>query len=608
MPEPRKFIPFASRAGLAIALAAFAAIGIYVFGVGRGFDFTDEGFYYLAFAHPENVSDNQTSFHFFGAQIFALLGHSIVAMRIATLVAVLISTGMLLWGTGRFLRSFAPELMPDPEHKWLVLGSALTASFLGFAISPAALSYNFQNACCLQAATGCLLAACAQAADGRLADRRILLALAGFGVLCGADFFIKFSTSVPLAAGGGVFFLLTSTVSARRKAVLGLGLLLGPVLAGAVYFGFFQDLSRWREGFGGTLWAITGGGYATAEVRRYGGEIAGLVMTTLRYFAPVWVVAGPAMILMPVLRRRPRLQAGAAIVGGIWTLAHLGWLVLDQEYQRTAALTFYLGSLLLLALLVAGSHLAGRTPGLGASPGRWRPALAGLLLLLLPYLGAFGTNNAINRNALYQLAPWFVVAALLLAEIDRIWRTSWPSRIGLVVLSVMAGIQFYHGYWLEPYRAGGARGLQTIPTALGEPATIVRLTPAVNGFLTTSRRLLDEHGFKAGDDLLVFFDLPGFAFAMGGVSPGHPWYFAGDKTSLDLDAMRVGFIPTDRRHRAFIVRNSLDPDWNDFLPRLREAGLNFPADYQLISPPEMVSPLTRVPFQIWAPNSRLAAP
>jgi hypothetical protein len=227
----------------------------------------------------------------------------------------------------------------------------------------------------------------------------------------------------------------------------------------------------------------------------------------------------------------------------------------------------------------------------------------GLLLLLLPYLGAFGTSNNINTNAHYQLAPWLVLAGLLLAEIDRVWGTLWPSRVGLLLLGAMAATQFYNGYWLQPYRVGGTRSEQTVATQIGEPASTLLLTPTTHEFITTSRRILQEHGFKPGDDLLVFFDLPGFVFAMGGVSPGHPWYFAGDKTSLELDAMRLNFIEVGRRRRAFVVHNAFDRDWNDFLPMMKQAGLNFPEDYQLISPP-MLSPFTRVPFEIWQPRSK----
>ena len=583
-----------------------AAAGLFLFGVTAGFDFTDEGFYYLSFAHPEYVSDSQTSFHFFGAKIFALLGHSIVAMRVAVLCAVLGGTLVFLRGVGRFAARFAPELMPAREHRWLGGAAALIASFLGFAISPPALSYNFQNAFCLLAATGMLLIACSQTPSAGWFDRRSLAALAGFGALAGLDFFIKFSTSVPLAVGGLGFYLLVSRQTVRQKAVLIGVLLLCLAVPAVIYFTWVQDWTRWREGTFGTFDALLHGGYANTVISRYAAELIAAWQPALRNFVPVWVVAVPTMVAVPALRRWPRAQAAVAALGGLWTLGHLVWLISEMDYLRRLDLEFFLGSLGLLLLLSVGSHLAGRN---SARPAYSRAMLAalGLILLILPYLGAFGTSNNLNLNCHYQLAPWLVLAALLLAEIDRVWGTLWPSQVGLLLLAGIAAAQFYHGYWLEPYRVGGTRSEQTVTTAIGEPASLLRLKPATHEFITTSRRILQEHGFKPGDDLLVLFDLPGFVFAMGGVSPGHPWYFAGDKNSLDLDLMRLNFIEPARRQRALIVRNSLDPDWNDFLPRLRSAGLNFPENYQLISPP-MRSPLTQVPFEIWKPKSRPEAP
>ena len=398
-----------------------------------------------------------------------------------------------------------------------------------------------------------------------------------------------------------------STQTVRQKAVLVGVLALCLAVPAGVYFTWVQNWTHWREGIAGTLGALVDGTYASTVMRRYAGEIVAAALPAMRNFAPVWVVAVPTVLVVPALRPRRRAQALAAAAGGLWSLGHLLWLIDAEGYAGQSSLEFFIGTLGLLLLLAIGSHLAGRgAPGPAFS--RIRLAALGLLLVILPHLGAFGTSNNINTNAHYQMAPWLVLAALLLAEIDRVWGTLWPSRVGLLLLSAMTAAQFYQGYWVQPYRMGGNRSAQTAATSIGEPASILQLTPTTHEFITSSRRILQEHGFKPGDDLLVFFDLPGFVFAMGGASPGHPWYFAGDNHSLDLDAMRLTFIAPDRRRRAFIVRNGGDPDWNDFLPRLRAAGLNFPEEYQLITPAEMVSPLTRVPFQIWAPNSRLAAP
>ncbi|HEX2852171.1 MAG TPA: hypothetical protein VHO24_02955 [Opitutaceae bacterium] len=577
-------------------LPVLVVTAVFLQGISRGFDFTDEGFYYLSFSYPGHVSDNQTSFHLFGAKIFALLGRNIVAMRVWTLLAVFAGTGIFLHGAWRFVDRFAPDLGPRPEQRNWCNGAALVAAFLGFATSPAAFSYNFQNALCLLAATGFLLRASAEPPNDVIWNRSTLLPLGAFGIIAAFQFFVKFSSCVVLAFVGSSFFFLTSQKRIRQKTALG-GMILG--CAGAValvYFTLFQSPGRWWQGIMGTAQGIMGG-YATQAIHRYGGEFAELVQHAMRNFVPVWVVAVPTLLAVLWLRRKPRRQAFIAAFGGAWTLAHLLWLMQELEYLTQPGLEFFCGSLILFVLLATVSSWA-KPRTLPALPSRWRLPVAGAFFFSLPYIGSFGTTNFIHTNCLYQMSPWFVLAALLLLEVDRIWNTPWPSRLGLSVLVTVACSQFYLGYWQTPYRVAGSRSEQRVPTTIGQPATTLLLDPRTHTFVVESRRLLHEQGFKPGDDLLVFFNLPGFVFAMGGQSPGHPWYFQGSQRSLDLDLMRLRFIDPARLRRAAIVCNDAG---EEYLTLLRAAGLNFPQDYQRITPP-MISPFTGVPFEIWKPK------
>ncbi len=574
-----------------------ATVALFAADMFGGFDFTDEGSYYLSFVHPENVSDNQSSYFLFGGKLFAFLRHDIVAMRFVTMLATAGGTLIFMCGLGRLLERLSPDLLPDGEHRTLARSSAVVASFLAFAISPPALSYNFQNAFCLLAATGLLLTACARPRAQEGIDAGTWLALAGFAGLVGLDFFVKFSTSVPLAIAGVLFSLVVSPQSLWRKAIFFGGLLIGLTAIALLYFSFFQSYARWWTGIAGTADALIHGGYATLTLRRYAGDFTGIGRATLRDFIPVWAVALPAIGLVAALRAWPRWQARVAAGGGLLILGQLIWLTGALEFYVRVEPTFFLGCLVLLTALVAASHFAGRNAVANLPFSWWRNGIIAGFLFALPYIGSFGTSNTINQNCLYQLAPWFALAALLLADLDRIWRTAWPSRLGLLLLAVIAGSQFYRSYGVDPYRVAGGRAQQSVPTSIGDPGTTLRLDPSTHDFITTARQALQTHGFKPGDDLLVLFDLPGFVFAMGGASPGHPWYFYGTQNAIDLDLMRLNFIEPARRRHAFIVRNGF---LAESVPLLRAAGLNFPDGYQLITPP-MLSPFTRVPFEIWAP-------
>jgi hypothetical protein len=86
---------------------------------------------------------------------------------------------------------------------------------------------------------------------------------------------------------------------------------------------------------------------------------------------------------------------------------------------------------------------------------------------------------------------------------------------------------------------------------------------------------------------------------MGGISPDHPWYNAGDQPALDDSLEHLRLIDPERRKRAFIVRNYGNE--KEFISFVRAAGLRFPEDYELITPP-MFSPFTHAPFEIWRPK------
>lgn len=574
-----------------------ATTALFVAGANRGFDFTDEGFYYLSFVHPENVSDNHTSFFFFGGKIFAFLGGNIVAMRVCTLLACLGSALIFLSGVRVFLQRFHGEVFTT-EHFHLLGGALLSTCFLGFAISPASLSYNFQNAVCLLAAGGCLLHASALPRSERWFDRASVAALALFGMIIGLEFFVKFSSSLILLAVGTVFFALVGRQSPKQKAGVALCLVSNLGLVAAAYFGFLQDFGQWKERISGLVWSLTSGtSYLDSYLVRYRKELGDIFSMTLENFIPIWVVAVPTVVVVTALRTKLRWQIVAAVIGGGWIVIHLIWVAARIQHFIEPGLPFFLGVLLLLLLLGIGSWFAGRARNISLAMSWPIAALSGFCLVL-PLIGSFGTTNEIYANSLYQLAPWFVLATILLTLLDRAWDTKWISRIALVILTGVVVNQFYHGYWHAPYRINGSRSLQTIPTAVGEPATSLRLDFQTNEFIVTGRETLRQHGFKPGDDLLVFFNLPGFVFAMGGQSPGHPWYFQGSRKLLEDDLRRLRSIDPARLRRAFIVRNDAT---EEHLTLLREAGLNFPDDYRRLTPP-IDAPFTGMPFEIWQPK------
>jgi hypothetical protein len=573
-------------------------LSIFSFGIFGGFDLSDEGNYYQSFAYPETVPDRQTTYYLFGHLVWRLLGGNLILMRIAVVAATVGTTYFLATGFFRLLESGVRKPQSIRRLRPWAVAAAIATSFLGYTISPPALSYNFQNSACLLAATGFLFRTLAAPEGSRWASWTVAGNLGGFAVLIGIDFFVKFSSSIPLAVIGLGLFVFASQIPLRdRLILLTIGLAGVSVVAG-LFFATMMDFASWRAGISGTLGALTGGTFLGQRLSEYQGDLAVLGSLLVREYAPVWVVVIPAVPLILALRRWPKPQRVVTAIAGLWWAGHLIWTIDYFSIHRRFGVDFY--GVVLVSL--ACGWVASLRTRLPKAPARADPRLAGAigLLLVLPYLGAFGTDNNINGNALYQLAPWTLVAAWLAWRLDENYGGRWTAALVLTGWSTIAGLQFHEGFWNQPYRVTGNRSEQTIPTSIGEPATSVRLSPTAHHFIIQSRAALDANGYVPGDDLLVFFDLPGWVFAMGGVSPGHPWYYGGNESTDELNLMRLRSVPPDRLKRAFIVRHG---NWDHFVPGLATLGLDFPSGYERITP-EMLAPFTRQPFEIWAPKAR----
>jgi len=573
---------------------------VVLWGANRSFDFTDEGVYYLCAARPAEVPDRQTTYYVFGHALFALAGHNIAVTRVLVAGLALAATVVFVRGVRRFLAAFAPELQ---AAGWLDI-AATAGTALAFSAAPVAPSYNLLNTMCLLAATGLVLeAASAPSACELTSSYRLWGQLLAAGILLVADFFIKFSTSVALVALLALLFLATSRARARSKAIMGVALAVAGLLGVAGYLLVFQDLATWRKGIEGTLEGLSRHGYIVNEMTRYAHEISIQVAETSSTYESLFaalLIAGGVLFLF---RRRPRGQRWLALIAA-GAVCLIGYQDAPPDFARSyqyLAVRLHLAALLALGL-AAGITLIVRGPQSRPTlpKGAWRvPAVIGLMVLL-PLAGSFGTSNDITVNAIHQLAPWLVGMALLLEWLSLGWQARWMRSVGVVFICAVAFCQFFTGYVLIPYRVPGGRLAQTVPTAIGNPATMLRLDPASHDFVDAVRSQLANNGFKTGDDIFAFFNLPGLVFAVGGISPGYPWYFSGGERSLELDAMRANWVPARRRYRAYVILNknpgAAPPPWAAmYMP--------FPEDYKLCGPP-LSNPLTGERVEVWLEKYR----
>ena len=115
----------------------------------------------------------------------------------------------------------------------------------------------------------------------------------------------------------------------------------------------------------------------------------------------------------------------------------------------------------------------------------------------------------------------------------------------------------------EPLHAAGVTGR-------------LQVDPATAAFVTKLEKLLAAGGFRPGDPLLAFYDLPGVVYLCGGVSPGAAWYFPG-RDARNCHAFDITSQPLGK---ACILVNQ--PLGDELKSCLHEHGLAFPENYRLV--------------------------
>ncbi len=589
--------------GVLLALA----VCLCLWGCTRGFDLTDEGAYYLSFVQPGEIRHAVSADYLYGGLVFDALARNIVWMRWATLALYLLASWVLARGVRRYYAGFL---------KWAGAGtgalfSCVLLGGLPVFYAPVCLSYNMLNGLGVMASGGLLLAA-ARSKSGAL--------WFAAGLVQGMLFFVKLSTGLLLPVVTVLWLLATVRAREWREGLLALALFLaGMEVWSVVHFVCIMDMTSW--------WGVFSGLFRSA-FGEYGRRLAAGCMRQAWMTLP-WLLgcAGLAIcVRVAAVRWNFRAQGfGERLRPWVWGFAGVFWsLILGSGgyaggYGNEREAT---GSLLALCVFY-GALAAVPACCLVCETGRRRRferwAGAGLLFVL-PWIGAAGTGNVLMMNVGYQQASWAALALLASAAAGRLVRSSRYQMASWLAIAALMFSQFASGYLLHPYRLTENRLQQTIPVPVGVPGTRLLLDQPTAGLLTQIRDALAANGFCPGDDLLAFFDLPGVVYAVGGVSPGIPWYFGMHyETGLELDKEALASVSQNRLAGVFIVeRFGLENARVDkrekvfaFIRFLRDIGLDVPASYRLCLETEhwyrARSVLEHRRVRVWKPAGRTAA-
>ena len=144
------------RAMLPLLALLLAQVGLYVWMAPRGFDFTDESFYFLNYPYWRDLIGTVSFFGAFFEWPFRMLSQSVPAIRIFSLLLLLASSAFF---TREVLGYVSRRDDSTSETPWafVAVGMAASLFYFGHLSTLRAPSYNLLALCSMLLATGLLL-------------------------------------------------------------------------------------------------------------------------------------------------------------------------------------------------------------------------------------------------------------------------------------------------------------------------------------------------------------------------------------------------------------------------------------------------------------------
>jgi hypothetical protein len=588
-----------ARWALPALIILLIQVALYVWMAPRGFEFTDESYYYHNFLHWREFTGTVT---FFGAYFewpFRAMGMSIAGSRILTLLLVLASGAVLMHQVLRFsLSKLAGGAGDDGNipHVWwyLVAPMASAMMYFGYLSTLRAPSYNLLSLCSMALSTACLLHTLEQQARGRSSLAAPLL----YGVALGACFLSKATTSLVLVLGHTLFFVAVNRSWAWKRLL---------EIFFLVVAGFAVNFVVLTVQFPGWLPSLREG----IEIMRMRGGYGALeLLNRVRWDIQHALISGGAWLLLfgvlfAVVRRKLGADSRGAI--SLLSLVLVGASMAVVTGERDTRL--WLFAMAATSLGLWSLELLGR-PGRTARNDRTELALMALLLFL-PVAFSFGTNMSVLTHS--AIAAVFAYCAVYL-RLYRLWHqgmlthSALAASVSLLCVPALAAQVLALTDVGYTYRQLSPLGEQHVPVALGTPATVLRVDPRTEKSLKDISAMVQTAGFKPGQDVLDFTgDGPGFIYAVGAKPLGSPWMIGGYSGSGATASRIIEKVNAASIRGAWLLTSTNNPlrlmDWESRLARL--VG---PNSHKMVASIDIANPYRwnndapeTVNLQLWKP-------
>jgi len=548
-------------------LLTTALILLIIWGTNKGVDFTDQGYHLLKYQDHQEYFASFSYFHEIIRKLFGWMNPTILNTRILRLsltvsTSIIFATGFINWLKHTY------KIAIKPIDALLIICFTLLGSLLSYTFGPQSLSYNHLTTFCVLLSTGILFYALNP--NINIIIRAALVFLTG--VITGIAAFIKITSAIPFLAAITIYFLINSRETTQKKAWKFLiSLYTGFLTFIGIYLLWMADLEEFTRNFQ----VITQTSTMSATDHTLMFYLKDFVKTLLRIMAfllfgtlVVFALHALRVLTQHILSFQQRTGikrclglAGiflALIIAAGFLHKHILYLDFSGPYLMITVIPF---CIFLFNKLIRKMHLQ-RTKKLWSTLG---------LLFILPFIGAFGTNNGLIINAIFFVPAWFT--AILSFHYGKLVSKQIIGGL-VIVLLIMIGVKFPHDYLTDTYRQAPliqqTKLIDNLPNGQH-----IRVDPSTKGYLDQIYAILKENGFTTHDPIIGTYKIPGIIYLVDGTAPGSV-IWDNERTDQYLESLK--YSTKNLKKSIFIVQ---DPPSEKLLEGLKDYEIDFPENYLL---------------------------
>lgn len=588
---------------LPVLLLLAAQVGLYLWMAPRGFEFTDESYYFHNFLYWREFTGNVT---FFGAYFewpFRAFGASIAAMRILSLLLLLASAAFLMRHVMLFAWGHRHRQEGVGQGILYTLGPMAAAMlFFGYLATLRAPSYNLL---CLAAMT-IMTASMLNVMDQREAGQSTSAAAFLYGLALGICFLSK-ATSAALLAVFHLTFFAALNRNWNRKWLIGIvaivtaGFGFNFLILTLSFPGWFNVL---REGL--VLAALRDGAYSMWFVLN---AVRWEVQNLIPVVGP-WLVSAAVLFFLV----RKKIATASHFTLSLLVVVMVAAIPFSHVYQYRSRIW------LIVSISVAtGLWMIERLVrhGLRAGYNERRELALMVLLMMSPVAFSFGTNMPVLAHS--AIASLFASTAIFL-RLYRLADTRIISTAALASSFALLSIPALATQWLAltdlryTYRQAAPLALQDTPVELGTGRSSIRVDYHMAASLLRMQDMVGKAGMPAGQDMLdLTGDGPGVIYAIGARPLGSPWMLGGYPGSPATVERIIQKVETTRVRTAWLITSTDNPrrisNWREIIEgKIGPETHSLAGSIEIMNPHAVVKgePAT-VNLQLWKPVGNLAS-